>query len=286
MNKEKQTEENALSYLLVSDDNYFPGLVAQINSILKHSPKSKIYLVHNLSVENLSKIKKYIYKSEVFDETPWVHLPLQSRHITKISLGRFQADFIEEDDFFYMDSDIIQQKNFNLKKTDTIAIEFKTQPVNSKIDHTDRIELMRKFIFDNGGETEKEGDFTLFADAIFYANKQWLLNFLKPKIIEVSKKYIEQNIPQRWFDMQYFHTAICIIGKKYVSELSIKNAWMGLPFNEKEYPNFFRFTNIEECELLHFCGARKPWMPDGFMNQESKKIWLEYYSDGPIDKTI
>ena len=49
---------------------------------------------------------------------------------------------------------------------------------------------------------------------------------------------------------------------------------------------FFRFTNIEECELLHFCGARKPWMPDGFMNQESKKIWLEYYSDGSIDKTL
>jgi len=182
-----------------------------------------------------------------------------------------------------MDSDIVEQKKLNLKETDTIAIEFKTQPVNSKIDHIDRFELMRKFIFDNKGDTEKEGDFTLFADAIFYANKKWLLNVLKPKIIEVSKKYIEQNILQRWFDMQYFHTAICILGKKFVNEISIKNAWMGLPFNEKEYPKFFRFNDITECELLHFCGAKKPWMPDGFINlEEPKKIWLEYYNNGPI----
>ena len=180
-----------------------------------------------------------------------------------------------------MDADIIEQKGFKLEKPKTIAVEFKTQPVNSNIDHIDRFELMRKFIFDNGGETEKERDFTLFADAIFYVNKQWMLEILKPKMIEISKKYIEQNIPQRWFDMQYFHTAICILGKQYVDEISIKNAWIGLPFNEKDYPNFFRFNNIKECELLHFCGAKKPWSPEGFVDKESEKIWFEYYLGGP-----
>jgi len=271
-----------LSYLLVSDDNYFPGLVAQINSILRHSPGSRIYLVHNLSPLNFSKIKSFIYKSEFFDEKPWSHLPSQSRHITKISLGRFQADFIEETHFFYMDSDIIMQKEFALKEPDTIAIEFKTQPVRPEIDHIDRFELMRKFIFDNGGETEKEGDFTLFADAIFYVNKKWLLESLKPKIVEVSKKYVEQNILQRWFDMQYFHTAICILGKNKVEELPIKNAWMGLPFDEKQYPDFFRFEKIEDCELLHFCSAKKPWIREGFVkNREAEKIWFNYYQNGP-----
>lgn len=275
-----------LSYLLVSDDNYFPGLVAQINSILMNSPGSRIYLVHKLSQKNLSIVKDYIYKEEVFDEIPWSHLPSQSRYITKISLGRFQADFIEEDHFLYMDSDIIQQKKFNIKDTETISVEFKTQPVGPNIDHTDRIEIMRRFIFDNGGETEKKGDFTLFADAVFYTNKLWLLKVLKPKIIRVSKKYVEDNIPQRWFDMQYFHTAICLLGKLNISEISIKNAWMGLPFNEKEYPGFFRFKSIKDCELLHFCSAKKPWIADGFVkNREAEKIWNKYYLEGPIKNT-
>ena len=52
MNTKNIDEESALSYLLVSDDNYFPGLVAQINSIFKNSPGSKIYLVHSLSSDN------------------------------------------------------------------------------------------------------------------------------------------------------------------------------------------------------------------------------------------
>lgn len=270
-------EKNSIPYLLVSDNNYFPGLVAQINSIQVNNPHSKIYLVHNLSNENLSKIKDLIYKSEIFDESPWQHLPLQNRHITKISLGRFQADFIEEECYFYMDADIIEQRKISLNKTQTIAIENKIQPINPKIHHLDRFELMRKFIFDNGGITEKEGDFTLFSDAIFCVNKNWLLNVLKPKMIEISKKYIEQNILQRWFDMQYFHTAICILGKQYIEEINIKNAWLGLPFDEKEYPNFFNFKNINECELLHFCGANKPWSQGGFVNKEAEKIWFKYY---------
>lgn len=273
----ESAKENTIPYLLVSDDNYFPGLVAQINSIMVNNPGSRIYLVHSLSSENFYKIKDFIYKSEIFDESPWKHLPLQSRHITKISLGRFQAEFIEEDYYFYMDADIIQQKKISLNKPNTIAIEIKTQPINSTIHHLDRFELMRKFIFDNGGVTEKEGDFTLFADAIFCANKQWLLNILKPKMIEVSKKYIEQNIPQRWFDMQYFHTAICILGKQYIEEINIKNAWLGLSFDEKEYPKFFKFNDIKECELLHFCGANKPWTQGGFVNKEAEKIWFKYY---------
>ncbi len=276
------TQEEAMSYLLVSDDNYFPGLVAQINSILKHSPKSKIYLVHNLSQENFSLIKDYIYKAEIFDETPWIHLPERSRHITKISLGRFQIDFIEEDYFFYMDTDIIQQKDFKLNKPKNIAIEIKAQPINPNIHHLDRFQLMRDFIFNNGGDTEKEGDFTLYADAIFYANKKWLIDVLRPKMIEVSKKYTEQNILQRWFDMQYFHTAICILGKDLVEDLPIKNAWMGLPFTKEEYPKFFKYKNTDDCELLHYCGPGKPWIKDVVMDRKIKGIWSDYYLGGPV----
>lgn len=269
-------EKQQVPYLLVSDDNYFPGLVAQINSILTHNPGSKIYLVHNLSENNLLSIRDLIYKDELFDETPWKHLPPQSRHITKISLGRFQADFIEEDCYFYMDSDIIQQKTIRPKQTQTISVEIKIQPINPNIHHLDRFELMRNFIFESGGNTERDGDFTLFADAIFCANKKWLLNVLKPKIIEVSKKYVDKNILQRWFDMQYFHTAICILGKDLIENINIKNAWLGLPFDEKEYPRFFNFNTIEECELLHFCGANKPWSQGGFLRKDAEEIWFNY----------
>jgi lipopolysaccharide biosynthesis glycosyltransferase len=274
--------EELFSYLLVSDDNYFDGLIAQINSIIRNTFKRKIYLVHNLSPENLSKIEKFIYKSEKFDESPWLHLPEQSRHIKKISLGRFQADFVEEDNFFYMDTDIIQKKTIRLEKNETIAVEFKTQPVNSEIHHIDRLELMRKFILDRGGKTEKEGDFTLFADSIFYVNKKWLIEKLRPKIIETSKEYVEKNILQRYFDMQYFHTAICLYFSDQTNKIPIKNAWLGLPFNKEKYPNFFHYNNIEECELLHFCGAKKPWMINESTDSEAKKIWSDYYHNGPI----
>lgn len=277
----KKRSKKDLSYLLVSDDNYFDGLVAQINSILRNNPRSKIYLVHQLSPQNFSKIKKFIYKSEVFDETPWFHLPAKSEHITKISFGRFQADFIEEDYFFYMDTDVIQQKKFYLEEIKTIAIEFKKQPTSSNIKNIEKIELTRKFILDSGGNIEKVGDFTLFAGAIFFANKQWLINILKPKMIEVSKKYIEKNIPHLWFDMQYFHTATCLLNDK-IYELPIKNAWLGLSFTKEDYPDFFRYDKIENCELLHFCGIKKPWMYDGFVNEKAKNIWLDYYLNGPI----
>lgn len=57
---------------------------------------------------------------------------------------------------------------------------------------------------------------------------------------------------------------------------------MGLPFDEKQYPSFFHFKNIEECELLHFCGGKKPWTVEGFLGKEAKDIWLKYYLMGPV----
>ncbi len=270
------------AFLLTCDDNYMKGLIAALNSIIKKFPKAKIYLIHSLSKENLRKIIPYVYKKELFNSKIWKHLLKKDRHITRTGFGRFQVDFIEEENFFYMDVDTIVNKKFNWENPKTMSLDIKIQPINSKIKAVEKLEIMREYIIKRGGLTESSGDFKLFTDNAFFCNKEWMIKVLRPKILEVSLDYIKNKIPQRFFDMQYFHTALCLL-KHPVREWNISVAWIGLPYNKEEYPKFFKYKNYTDCELIHYVGMDKPWLY--YIDKypyEGSELWWDCYLNGPI----
>lgn len=278
--------------LLSCDDNYIKGLIALINSIVRNIPEAKIYLVHNLSSKNFHHIKDYIYKSEFFNESLWRHLPSQRKYVTKINQGKYQADFIEESHFFYVDSDVVVNRPFEWERPSTMTCDVKKQLMSPtgltekelefEEKFLEKIELLRQFILREGGLVEREGDITLFFDGAFFANKDWLINVLRPEIRKCSIKYQKQGIPQHLYGMEYFDAAVCIL-QQPVKPWKLKQALPGLEFLRKFEPEYLPQESVEFCDLIHFT-PDKPWnYRRGDYPFAGGDIWWDYYLNGPID---
>ncbi|MFP4400712.1 MAG: glycosyltransferase [Candidatus Woesearchaeota archaeon] len=260
------------SVLLVADENYFVPLVAQINSILTNVPDAKIYLVHDLSDNSLAKVSPFLYKYEQFNPKGWEHMrDNKKRYITRTVLGKWQVEFIEEEKFLYLDTDIIVNNDFKFENTRTMRCEFK--PVNilpSKYEKN--VRLMWEFIKKQNGVIEdKYEDITIISDGAFFADKEWLLKILVPKIQYCSKN-MPQNYPDCWYGMGFFQGAIGLLGRP-VSEWFVSQS---LPYLEPE-------CDVEKTDFIHFAGTKKPWQEDSDNYlYKGAKIWWKYYTQGPI----
>ncbi len=270
------------AFLFVSDDNFIKGLIAQINSVKKYVPDAKIYLVHNLSYQNLQHINKFIYKDEQFNHEKWKHLSSQYGHVTKINQGKLQVDFIEENNLLYMDTDAIITKPFDWEYPNTMTLDIKKHPMNKDVRFYAELEILRQFILSEGGMTEKKGDFTLFTDGAFFVNRNWMVNTLRPKIEEVSKKYIEKNLPRRWYAMEFFHAAICLLDQP-VQGWNVKQALPSIQYMAEKYPQLFSYKNFDECQIIHYLSSKKPWnFPVGEYPFDGGLHWWSAYLQGPV----
>jgi len=268
--------------LFVTDDNFMKGLIAQINSAKMYVPDAKIYLVHNLSESNLNHVRDFIYKEERFDQDKWKHLSLKYGHVTKTNQGKLQVDLIEEENLLYMDTDAIIVKPFSWEYPDTMTLDIKKQPMDTDVRFYTELELLRQFVIEQGGKTEEKGNFTLFTDGAFFVNRQWMIETLRPKIEEMSRKYVEKNLPQRWYAMEFFHSAICVLDQP-VKEWSIKQALPGIHYLAEKYPHLFPYKNLDECHFIHYLSYRKPWdFPMDKYPIEGGFQWWSAYLNGPV----
>lgn len=268
--------------LFVTDDNLVRGLIAQINSTIKYLPNAKIYLVHDMSPRHLEHIKNHIYKAEQFDASIWQHLSERMGHVTKVNQGKLQVGFIEEPNLFYMDTDAIINQPFAWETPKTMTLDIKKHPMDPDMRYHKRLQLLREFVLEQGGMTEPEGDFTLFTDGAFFVSRDWMANTLRPLILDMSKKYTEKRLPHRWYAMEYFHAAICVL-EQPVAHWNLKQALPGIHYMAEKYPHLFPYTTVEECDLIHFLSYRKPWdFPAGEYPLEGGLRWWETYLGGPV----
>lgn len=263
LSKERFSKLNKIkAFLLVSDNNYFDGLLAQINSIYRHFKDFKIYLIHQLSGKNLSIIKPFIYKEEKYEDKFFSHLENNKGHITKINFAKFCPDFIEENTFFYMDTDVIIVKEFSWESPETINCESRMIDLDKEEKYKDSIKLMQRYILDREGVIEKGAKLKIFSDGAFFANKKWLIEVLRPLIIKSSK-----NMPQaekHWYGLGFFNAALGIL-KRPAKEWGIKQF----------LTMFDNQSKLEDIQLIHFVGKEKPWLKKDvpFYN-----IWHYYYN--------
>ena len=258
--------------LLVADNNYFRPLVAQINSIVCNVKDSKIYLIHDLSESNLEKIIRYVDRAEKFNPAGWEHMQdNQQRYVTKTVLGKWQVDFIDEEQFVYLDTDVIIHKDFEWETPITMFCEMKPISLLPK-KYLRTVQLMRDYIQENQGVIEEKlEDTTIISDGGYFGNKPWILNILKPKIVNCSHE-MPQDFPNCWYGMGFFQAAIGLLGRP-IAEWLLKQA---LPYLEPQ-------EIVEKAELLHFTGTKKPW---DFLGRDypyqGAEIWWNYYKKGPI----
>ena len=254
------------AFLLVSDNNYFEGLIAQINSIHRNFKNFKIYLIHNLSDKNLNSIKKSVYKEQKFKDDLFGHLESKKGHITKINFGKFTPDFVEEAHFFYMDTDVIITKEFDWEFPATMSCEFRVINIKNEEKYSESIELMRKFILKNKGQIEDGEKITIFLDGSFFANRDWLIKTLRPLIIKASKEMPQAE--KHWYGLGFFNAAIGLLNQP-VQKWKIK-----------QFLTMFDGRGLGGANLVHFVGKQKPWLTEEVAFYH---LWKEYYSNGTLD---
>jgi len=260
-------DEKVKAFLLVSDDNYMKGLIAQINSIQKNFNKYKIYILHSLSQENLNFIRKEIYKEKKFDDFLFKHINDKKGHITKLNFGKFMPDFIEEDNFFYMDTDVIILKNFEWEFPKTISCASRIIDTKNEEKYGESIKLMQEFVIKNKGIIEKDNNIKIFLDGSFFANKEWFIKELRPQIIEASNK-MPQGV-KHWYGLGFFNAALDIL-KRPVEEWKLKQI---LTTFDKSY-------NLGNYHLIHFLGKEKPWLTS---KTDFSEVWKENYLNGILN---
>ena len=256
--------EEKKAFFLVSDENYFHGLLAQINSILKFFKNARIYLIHDLSTERLKIIEPFIYKAKKISLETFGYLPKKKGHITKINFAKFFPDFIEEDHFFYLDTDIIVLKEFEWKKPDTFLCDVRTMNLASKNEYVESAKLMQKYVFENEGVIEKGDEIKLYLDGAFFANKKWVVEVLRPKIMACSHEMPQAK--KRWFGLGFFNAAINLL-KRPIKKWHLTQVL-----------TLFDNENVSG-DLMHFVGKKKPWQIQGGKNE---KLWKDYYNLGPV----
>lgn len=260
-------------FLLVADRTYYAALIAQINSILKYFPRGKIYLVHELNKYDLTPILPFIFKAERFKDSIWAHLPEQRGHVVKINQGKHQVEFIDEQWFMYLDTDAIVNAHFQWERPPTMRCDVRW--IDPAIDkkYGPQKEEMRSFILSHNGKTEPSGPYQLFTDGAYFAKKSWIVDVLRPMIVNVSKIYL----PKRWYGMEYFHIALCLL-KQAAKPWKLRQA---LPALEP-------VTNPSRYDLIHFVSKHKPWQfKRGEYPFECGEIWWESFLNGkiPFSKT-
>lgn len=279
----KDSLDTNRAILFVTDDNFIKGLIAQMNSAIKYFPNIRIYLVHKLSDQNLRRVEDYLHKYEEFNSKMWEHLVQQTGHVTRTNQGKLQLDFVEEDNVFYVDTDAVIKNRFKWEYPKTMTLDVKKHPLEDGIRYYEELRLLREFVLEEGGLTEREGDFTLFTDGGFFVNKDWMNSVLRPKILEVSKRYVAKELPQRWYAMEFFHAAICLLNQP-VSNWKLKQALPGIHHMAEKYPHLFPYKSIDECDIVHFLSYRKPWDYDiGGYPIDGGIVWWDSYLNGPIE---
>jgi lipopolysaccharide biosynthesis glycosyltransferase len=253
------------AFLLVSDDNYLKGLIAQINSIYRNFKNFKIYLIHSLSNENLNIVRKFVYKEQRFEDNLFKHIENKKGHITKINFGKFVPDFIEEANFFYMDTDVVIIKEFDWEFPPTISCESRIINLKNEEKYSKSIKLMQEFILKNNGKIETGDKITLFLDGSFFANRDWFIQSLRPSIIWASK-----NMPQadkHWYGLGFFNAAIGLLNRPVQS------------WKIKQFLTMFDNGNLNDKNLIHFVGNEKPWLTE---KVQFYFVWEKYYSGGVL----
>ena len=274
----------------VCDDNYIKGLIALLNSIIRNVPGAKIYLVHNLSKKNFGYVKEYIYKSEIFDRLPWAHLPPKKENYARMTFAKYQVEFIEENNFFYVDADVVVNKTFEWETPSNLSCEQLLQSINPKDwpkTEARRLklwELMRQFILKEGGLIEHLDKITFFYAGAFFANRDWIINVFKPELRKCSIKY--QGIPQFFYELEYFNAAIAIL-QRPVIRWKITQAIPLLEFYRETHPEVVPKENVELCNLIHYVLENKPWkLKQGEYPFKGGNVWWDFYFGGPINPLI
>jgi hypothetical protein len=265
---------NMKPILLAADDNYIKPLIAQINSIYRNfnGEDIKIYLVHNLSDKNLHYIEGYIHAQERFRSGEWEYVkPGQGSHVTKTDMAKYQVESIKEPNFFYMDTDVVVNRNFAFEYPDTMTCDGGKEDLTSDKPYLESMKLMVEFIKHNNGLIEEGEYFMLFADGVYFGNRDWIVKALRPVI-----KYCSLHLPQaerHWTGMGFFQAAIGLLQR---------------PINLFKLKEFIFFRsepniNLDEYDLIHYIGGEKPWnYEQGKFPLPAGEVWWDYYLHGPI----
>jgi lipopolysaccharide biosynthesis glycosyltransferase len=265
--------EKTRSILLVADNNYIKPLVAQINSLHRNLGKDniRIYLVHQLSNKNLSLISNHIYAHERFKSEEWKNVNAGGGgHVTRTNMGKFQAEFIKEPYFMYLDTDAVVNRPFKFEYPETMTCDGGLEDLVSDKPYAESMRLMIDFIRKNGGFIEEGNKFMLFCDGVYFAKKEWVSEVLKPKI-----KYCSEYMPQaekHWTGMGFFQAAIGLL-QRPIRLFEIKEL----------IPLFETVANLKGYDVIHYIGPQKPW---DFDQKEfplcAGEVWWDYYTNGPI----
>lgn len=267
------------AFLLVSDDNYIMGLQAQINSIYRYYKEPKIYVVHNLSKKNLKVIEPFVYKVEKIDHSKWTHIQEEhyKGHVNNTSLGKFQVEFIEEDNFFYLDTDVILTKKLNNKFTTTMDIDIKEHYL------LDQPKLDKKYNSLYVFATNKKitGDrYKIFSDGFFRGNKKWISKKLIPLMIDISKEILTLKTEQPWFEMGFFNAAI-LRHNLQVQKIEMKQAYPAM--HSKDWKKQIDYASLNECHAIHYMSPCKPFFyKKGSYPMLYEKEWWDCFELGPV----
>jgi len=259
--------------LLAADDNYIRPLIAQINSIHHNLGKdnARIYLVHQLSDTNLSLVSGHIYAHERFRSGEWSHVRSgQGSHVTKMNMGKFQAEFIKEPNFMYLDTDAIVNRPFSFEYPETMTCDGGLEEIVSDKPYAESMMLMVDFIRKNGGVIEKGDKFMLFCDGVYFANRNWVSQVLKPKIKYCSEHMLQAE--KHWTGMGFFQAAIGLLQRP----IQI--------FKIKELVPWLRTAaETDGYDVIHYIGPQKPWdYSPGSYPLCAGDVWWNYYNKGPI----
>lgn len=257
------------AFLLATDENYFPGVVALINSIKCHFPDGKIYLLHNLPPELAAVFEPFTYRQMTFDPFCWGHLEERVKHITKTSFAKFHPDFIEEEYYCYLDVDTIVNRRFDVEQPKTLTCQAVCKPVCQTDKYYETKNLIRSYILERNGVIEKEGPMTIFLDGAYFANRDWVVNELRPMMQKVSKE-MPQGWP-RWYDMGYFQGAIGLLGRP-IKPFKI---WQFLVSKDED--------DYNDSDIIHFLSSGKPWLRSENESQyDTTRMWWKYLREGPV----
>jgi hypothetical protein len=295
------TSANEKAILVPCDDNFVEGLIALLNSIIRNIPDAKIYLVHELSSKNINHIKDYIYKSQRFDASFWKHLsyqkdPFHSQQeetFKRISFAKYQVEFLETSHFLCVDADVIVNKPIKWETPATLTCDVKRHSLNlddwpkgpvpeSIKGYYNMFELLKQFVLSEGGLAEKEKKITAYFPGAFFANKDWIINTLRPEIYKCSTKYQSS----AFYEFEYFNAAIGIL-RRPVKSWKLKQAFPYLAFL-KDIPKkdlelmLGKIIPVLNCDLIHFM-VSKPWnCKQGDYPFPGGDAWWDYYLGGPI----
>jgi len=263
MIKKTLNNEEKKAFFLVSDENYFHGLLAQINSILQYFKDAKIYLIHDLPDKKLKIIEPFVYKAEKLSLELFEHLPDRKGHITKINFAKFFPDFIEEEHFMYLDTDVVVLREFEFEKPDTFVCDVRTLDLTLDNEYVESAKLMQKYILEKNGFIEKGDKIKLFLDGAFFANKKWVIEVLRPKIIKCSSELPQAK--KRWFGLGFFNAVVGLLQR---------------PIKKWGLTQILTLFDNENAlgDLMHFVGKKKPWQLE---ENKFEKIWKKYYDLGP-----